>query len=80
MKVALILLALLALAGCATQEQLAEADKQKCRGYGMRPGTEAFANCRMTLDVERRRELTRAFDDPYFGRGYRPYGGGPFWY
>ena len=81
MKLGLALLFCLALSACASPEQLAAADKEKCRGYGMKPGTEAFANCRMTLDVERQRQLRRALDDPYIGRGfYGPYGPGPFWY
>lgn len=74
----------LTLAGCASPAQLAEMDKDKCRGYGLKPGTEAFANCRMTLDVERQRSLRQRLDDPFFygpPYAYGPiyYGGGGHW-
>ncbi|MFD1704263.1 hypothetical protein ACFSCV_14750 [Methylopila henanensis] len=75
---AALLAACVGLAGCATDPaQLAAEDTARCRGYGMKPGTEAFANCRMTLDVERRRERSRRLDDlePRYGR-FGPYYGG----
>lgn len=75
MKPLFALLTLLALSGCATDPaKLAEMDREQCRSYGMKPGTEAFANCRMTLDVERRRENRRALDDAFLATRIGPYG------
>ncbi|MFC7054044.1 hypothetical protein ACFQI3_15220 [Hansschlegelia quercus] len=82
MKPLLALMALLTLSACAADPaRLAEMDREKCRSYGMKPGTETFANCRMTLDVERRRENRRALDDAYFASRIGPYGPyGPYLY
>ncbi|WP_127145275.1 hypothetical protein [Pelagibacterium montanilacus] len=47
-------LTLLALAGCTTTAAERRAiDAQACTGYGFQQGTDAFANCLLTLDVER---------------------------
>ena len=49
-----ILLGLLALPACAANPaRLAAADEQTCAGYGFRPGTDAYANCRMQLHMQR---------------------------
>lgn len=56
-KSALIILATATLlAGCVTMtpEQRRAADEQTCRNYGFRENTEAFANCLMRLDLDRR--------------------------
>lgn len=74
----LLCAAVFTLAGCAVDpERQIAMDRAQCREYGMRPGTDAFANCRMTLDVERKRERSRRLDDVGFGdRGlYPPYYG-----
>lgn len=44
------------LAGCTTisPEQQLAADKQSCNSYGFKQGTDAFSNCLMQLDFERR--------------------------
>lgn len=44
------------LAGCVTMtpEQRRAADEQTCRGYGFKARTDAFANCLMRLDLDRR--------------------------
>ncbi len=80
-----ILLSVLGLvAACATPEQLAEQrrqqaaiDTQTCRNYGFRPGTEAFGNCRLQIDLVRQEEqnnYNRAYfySDFSYARG-RPY-------
>lgn len=47
-------LALLALAACTTTaEERRAIDRGTCAGYGFTDGSEAFANCMMTLDLER---------------------------
>ena len=49
-------LLLAVLAGCATltpEEQRAR-DEQECRGYGFRPGTDAFAECLQRIELDRR--------------------------
>lgn len=59
-----------------TPEQRRAADEAQCRGYGFRAGTDAFANCLMRIDLERRLERamwTRSYyAGPYGGPG-RPY-------
>lgn len=44
------------LAGCVTMtpEQRRAADEQTCRSYGFKARTDAFANCLMRLDLDRR--------------------------
>ncbi len=46
----LILVAGLLLAGCVSPEELNVALEQQCVEYGFKPGTEAFANCKMQTD------------------------------
>ncbi|SDS77279.1 hypothetical protein SAMN05444158_3151 [Bradyrhizobium canariense] len=45
------------LAGCMTRDQQIAAvntrDDQKCLGFGARPGTDAYVNCRAQLDSAR---------------------------
>ncbi len=56
-KKMLILLGLASLlAGCVTMtpEQRRAADEQTCRSYGFKPKTDAFANCLMRIDLDRR--------------------------
>ncbi|WP_339831798.1 hypothetical protein [uncultured Parvibaculum sp.] len=87
-KTTLILLALLALAACASpQEQAAraaaqtEADAAECERLGFTPGTEAFASCQLKLKEIRAQEantqaLRRAQTPPPFWGpwpGYYPY-------
>ncbi|PJG56618.1 hypothetical protein CVM73_03450 [Bradyrhizobium forestalis] len=65
MRVVVILALGLSLGGCLTGEQLiAERnakDDQKCQGYGARPGTDAYVNCRAQLDSAR--TTARAIDN-----------------
>lgn len=44
------------LAGCMTAEEQRAADEDKCRSYGFRPRTDAFAECLQRLDLFRRAE------------------------
>lgn len=43
----------LALAGCATSEELASRDDAACTSYGYRVGTDGYANCRLSMDQQR---------------------------
>jgi GTP cyclohydrolase III len=45
--------ALLLSACAADPARLAAADDQACAGYGFTPGTDAYANCRMRLQMQR---------------------------
>jgi hypothetical protein len=50
-------LGLLAVGGCVTSpEELRAADEAQCRSYGFRDRSEAFANCLLELDLDRRAE------------------------
>ena len=48
-------LAALMVSGCTVSaEERRTRDEQTCRGYGFVQGSEAFANCMMQLDLDRR--------------------------
>lgn len=48
-------LAALVLSGCTVSaEERRIRDQQTCRGYGFVEGSEAFANCMLQLDLDRR--------------------------
>jgi len=57
MRELIVLVVALSLAGCMTREERIAAqnakDDQKCLGYGARPGTDAYVNCRAQLDAAR---------------------------
>ena len=58
-RVAITILGLSAfLAGCTTMtpEQRRAADEQACENYGFRKNTDAFADCLLKLDLDRRAE------------------------
>ena len=35
-------------------------DDQRCQSYGFRPGSQGYAQCRMTLDIQRQQERKNA--------------------
>jgi len=43
------------LVGCTTPEEQAAADRQTCGNYGYTQGTDAFANCMMKADTQRKK-------------------------
>jgi hypothetical protein len=47
----LVLIATLLLSGCTAQH--AAIDDAKCTGYGLKPGTDAYAQCRYGMDTAR---------------------------
>ncbi|WP_196257933.1 hypothetical protein [Pelagibacterium limicola] len=54
-SLSLAALAAIVLAGCTVSaEERRIRDQQTCRGYGFVEGSEAFANCMMQLDLDRR--------------------------
>jgi hypothetical protein len=64
-----VLLAL-ALASCISPEELRREDEATCSGYGLHPGTDAFATCLQRENLTRR----------YLGPPPGPYGGWGFWW
>ena len=54
MMKALLIVCAVALSACAGDPgRVAAADERTCAGYGFRPGTDAYANCRMRLQIQR---------------------------
>jgi uncharacterized protein YcfL len=51
MKYISAIMAVLALAGCASPQEIAQSDDQKCRANGFKLGTTEYDKCRMTLDA-----------------------------
>jgi hypothetical protein len=48
---------LLAVTGCQEMAAMRTAmDNSRCQSYGFTPGTDAFAQCRMNIDLQRRAE------------------------
>lgn len=82
MKRTLLLAALIAtsLTACTTitPEERRRGDEARCRSYGFRPGTDAFAQC--LLDVDLDRAAARRYNlQQAMGPGWGPYWGRP-WY
>jgi type IV pilus biogenesis protein CpaD/CtpE len=56
MRVALTMAVGLVLAGCASRQETALLDDQKCRTDGLRPGTDEYDRCRTAFDAARQQE------------------------
>ena len=58
MRTLIFALCALALSACAIKEHKerrdAAMDDSRCQGYGLAPGTEAYASCRVQMDAARR--------------------------
>jgi hypothetical protein len=56
-RVLFLAVAAVALAGCARAESAAEAafraDDATCKSYGVEPGTDAYVECRLALDMQK---------------------------
>jgi hypothetical protein len=52
----------LVLVNCASQRaaERAATDADKCSSYGFKPGSDAYAQCRMTLDIQRQQACQAA--------------------
>ncbi len=71
-----------ALTACVSPELQAEQarldaqeDINRCASYGLRPNTDAFAQCRMQLDLARRQPVyydsgPRVYTGFYYGHGH----------
>jgi hypothetical protein len=61
--ISMAVIAAIALTGCtvSAEERLAR-DQQTCRGYGFVQGSEAFANCMLELDLDRRAAQRERFN------------------
>lgn len=60
-----LVLVLMFLGGCATEEELAAEDAARCESFGFEAGTEAFANCRLHLYALRNRRPD-VIERPFF--------------
>lgn len=60
--IALAGMAVLLLAGCLTPAEQKAADSRECEGYGFAPGSDAFANCMMTI-ANRRADQMRQWQE-----------------
>jgi hypothetical protein len=49
------------LAGCVSAEQQAQMDGQECMSYGLKPGTDAYAQCRMRVTENRNHQQAAAW-------------------
>jgi hypothetical protein len=58
----------LVIAGCVsmTPEERRALDSQTCSSYGFRRGTDAFANCLLNLDLDRRAASRAQFEQMQF--------------
>jgi hypothetical protein len=54
----------LLLAGCQTAAEMRANDENKCRAYGFRPNTDAFAECLQRIDLDRRADFRATRMDP----------------
>ena len=56
----------LLLAGCQTPAEMRARDESRCRDYGFRAGTDAFAECLQRIDLDRRASLRESSRDALF--------------
>ena len=78
-RIILIVLAMTSLTACTTgptAQPIAASDDAECQSYGTRPGTEAYFQCRMTKDQQRKQNQA-ALDQAYLASAIpamtRPY-------
>lgn len=81
LRAAMLLAMALSLAACTSAADRRTLDEARCRSYGFRLGTEAFAKCLLDLDLSRDADRRALVNQPYAGFGYG-YGFGPrrFWW
>lgn len=66
--------ALLALAGCASPEEIRAMDEATCRGYGFHDGTTDFAACLQREQLAREYYWSAPYAYGPFFPGYQPFG------
>lgn len=78
-RLVFVLAAGLLAGGCNTTSKLEQrsADETRCRSYGFRPASDAFAKCLLQLDLDRSADRRSMSGYPYVGgpRGYGWYRG-----
>ena len=63
---ALLAVTALLLAGCQTAAEMRANDENRCRSYGFRAGTDAFAECLQRIDLDRRADLRASTREAMF--------------
>jgi len=53
MRIVVVFVVVLTLSGCASREEIAAGDDDKCLSYGLKFGTPEYAQCRQNLDGQR---------------------------
>lgn len=64
------------LAACVSTADMRAADNSRCRSYGFRPGSDAFSQCLLDVDLNRDAERRALLNRSHFGVGFG-YGFGP---
>lgn len=73
MRMAIAMLGLLALAGCATDPaKLTERDDAQCSAAGLKPGSPDFSNCQMRLESQRATRSQRMREELITGKPELP--------
>lgn len=62
--------ALCGLAGCMSAAEVRSHDETRCRGYGFRPGTDAFSKCLQDIDLDRSADRRAVLYGPGPGPGF----------
>lgn len=75
LKLSVIALLALFAGACASTAEQRLADEARCRDYGFRRGTDAFAKCLQDIDLDRsatrRADLARPWGPSWYGGRYR---------
>jgi hypothetical protein len=68
------------LGGCMSTAEVRGYDEARCRGYGFRPGSDAFSKCLQNIDLDRSADRRATLYGPGPGYGYGVgFGGGIGW-
>jgi len=61
------------LASCASRVPAAAIDDDKCRSYGFVPGSDGYAQCRMSMDISRQQACSAAMNAKEEGPAVSPF-------
>jgi hypothetical protein len=80
-RLVFVMAAALLAGACNTTANLEQrsADEARCRSYGFRPATDAFAKCLLQLDLDRSADRRARSDYPYI-HGSRGWGWNRGWW